>query len=125
MLTYRTDDIVSTAPWSSRRTNDMTKSSARADPLGSGMVSVRVLEWPLSGGQEARDERDEVLGGGEEPEVAVVADIKGTAGQKRPHDERVDERDHGEVVFGEEQGGSSDEWQGREARPAHAARRWK
>ena len=52
--------------------------------------------------------------------MSVVEDVKRTVGKKRLHDARVDERDHGVVVSGEDKGGLSDEWQGREARPAGA-----
>ena len=95
----------------------------RPRPRQSGTASRQLLDEapsPRLRGQEARDERAELVGGGEQPEVAVVEDVERGVGQQRAHDPGVDQRDQRVVVPGEDQGGLPDERQGREARPADA-----
>ena len=60
------------------------------------------------GGQELRDERAELFGGGEQPEVAVVEDLEGGVAYQRAHDPRVHERDERVVVPGEDEGWLAD-----------------
>ena len=80
--------------------------------------SVTALGFSPRGGQEPRDERAELVGGGEQPEVAVVVDVKGRVGEQRAHDPRVHQGDDRVVVPGEDQGRLPDERQHGEARPA-------